>query len=102
MQKRLFLRFLPIVIFWGGAAGMAGLATWLADLPFWPAFVVALLAMLINGGLATLEDDLPGGFNNPDGLTTPQYARIVRLVLSGVAVALVLVSLISVGLWVFG
>lgn len=30
--------------------------------------------MLVNGLLATLEDDLPGGFNNPDGTATPVYA----------------------------
>jgi hypothetical protein len=31
-------------------------------------------AVLVNGLLATLADDLPGGFNNPDGAATPLYA----------------------------
>ena len=33
-------------------------------------------AMLINGWVATFEDDLPGGFNNPDGTRTPRYAIV--------------------------
>lgn len=37
--------------------------------------VIAVAAMFLNGWLATLEDDLPGGFNNPDGTETPPYVR---------------------------
>jgi hypothetical protein len=32
---------------------------------YWLAFAVILAAMLINGIVATVEDELPGGFNNP-------------------------------------
>jgi hypothetical protein len=45
-----------------------------------PAFAISLCALLANGLLATLEDDLPGGFNNADGSATPRYARIVARV----------------------
>lgn len=32
---------------------------------FWVAFAIVYVAMLINGWVATLEDEQPGGFNNP-------------------------------------
>jgi len=32
-------------------------------------------AMFITGSLATVEDALPGGFDNPDGSETPEYAK---------------------------
>ena len=32
---------------------------------YWLAFAVIFAAMLINGIVATIEDELPGGFNNP-------------------------------------
>jgi hypothetical protein len=36
---------------------------------------VLVVGILLNGFIATLEDDLPGGFNNPDGSDTPTYVR---------------------------
>ena len=51
------------------------------DLPFLAAFAIIVFAIFVNGLLATLEDDLPGGFNNPDGTATPPYvARVARVV----------------------
>lgn len=38
---------------------------WVSGMPLWACFVVSLFAILINGWLATWEDDRPGGFNNP-------------------------------------
>ena len=32
---------------------------------FWACFGIVVLAMLANGWLATVEDDMPGGLNNP-------------------------------------
>ncbi|MEI8028161.1 MAG: hypothetical protein WCH35_00095 [Comamonadaceae bacterium] len=32
-------------------------------------------ALYINGSLATVEDALPGGFDNPDGSATPPIAK---------------------------
>ena len=44
------------------------------------ALLIAIFAVLGNGLLATLEDDLPGGFNNPDGTSTPEYVhRVSRI-----------------------
>jgi hypothetical protein len=42
---------------------------------------VALMAvaLFVNGLVATIEDDLPGGFNNPDG-TAPPSSPSVRIV----------------------
>jgi hypothetical protein len=42
-----------------------------------PAFAISLCTLVANGLFATLEDDLPGGFNNPDGSATPRYARVL-------------------------
>src|SRR5262245_34939970 len=73
-------------------------------IPFVPTFVIALVALLINGFVATLEDDLPGGFNNPDGTDTPAYVGRVKavgrwgrwaIVVLGAAIALALG-----GIWV--
>ena len=33
--------------------------------PFWAAFLIVVGAMLVNGLIAQIEDDTPGGFNNP-------------------------------------
>ena len=60
------------------AAGL-GLAR-LSGLSIWTALAIAAGAILANGLVATLEDDLPGGFTNPDGSATPPYVRIVSLI----------------------
>jgi hypothetical protein len=36
-----------------------------SGLPFWGCFAITVLAVLVNGWLATWEDNQPGGFNNP-------------------------------------
>jgi hypothetical protein len=36
-----------------------------SDLPFWACFAITLFAVLVNGWLATWEDEQPGGFDNP-------------------------------------
>jgi hypothetical protein len=40
-------------------------ASYFFGLTFGAAFAVILIAVLVNGWLATVEDDMPGGFNNP-------------------------------------
>jgi len=45
-----------------------------------PAFAISFSALLANGLFLTLEDDSPGGFNNPDGLATPRYAKVMAAV----------------------
>ena len=66
---RAFLIGLALV----GAIALA--ASFVFGFGFLRAFVATLAALLINGLVATLEDDLPGGFNNPHGTDTPRYAR---------------------------
>ena len=53
----------------------AGLAS-ISKMGFWWSFLIVAGAILINGWIATFEDDLPGGFNNPDGTSTPRYAIV--------------------------
>jgi hypothetical protein len=38
----------------------------MSTLNFWVALVLVIGAMLVNGYIAAIEDDWPGGFNNPD------------------------------------
>ena len=45
----------------GGVVGM-----WLLCLPFLYGAAVFAVALFLNGQLAEIEDDEPGGFNNPD------------------------------------
>jgi hypothetical protein len=56
--------------------------SWYSGIALPWALLIAAGAVLVNGLIATLEDDLPGGFNNPDGTVTPQYvlrgSRIAR------------------------
>lgn len=39
-------------------------------------FLICIVAMLINGALATFEDNLPGGFNNPDGKNSKPQSKL--------------------------
>ena len=45
----------------------------LSGLPFWASFAIVTGSILVNGLIATIEDDLPGGFDNPRGDDTPAY-----------------------------
>jgi hypothetical protein len=47
---------------------------------FWFVFPVISCTILFNGLAAAIEDDQPGGFNNPDGTATPRYLYVVRWV----------------------
>jgi hypothetical protein len=38
---------------------------------------IAIAAILLNGLVATVEDNMPGGFNNPDGRVSPRSSRMV-------------------------
>ena len=69
-----------------------------------PAAAVAILlaAIFLNGIIATIEDDLPGGFNNPDGLVTPTYARIVSWSIRAIAVIALVAVVVVMWLWKFG
>ena len=62
------------------------------------AFLIVVGAMLLNGLIATYEDDMAGGFNNPDGkLISPFIAtvnRVISWIPMGAAVLLAVCALI--------
>lgn len=41
-----------------------GVSSW-TDFPFWGAFAIMMVAMIVNGVIAQHEDEAPGGLNNP-------------------------------------
>jgi hypothetical protein len=86
---------------WLVVAGLASLAARLTNLNFWPVFAITIVAMLINGWVATLEDDLTGGFINPDGTATPRYAVVVMWVLRGIGMLIATFCVVAIGLWLF-
>ena len=58
-----------ICIVIGGVIAYFTSAKWLAA-SFWVS-----AAMFINGSIAYVEDSQPGGFNNPDGTDTQDFAK---------------------------
>lgn len=73
-----------------------------SGIAFWWAFVVVAAAILINGWIATVEDDLPGGFNNPDATHTPRYAVVTGWVVRGLGVLLALLVVAALSLHLVG
>jgi hypothetical protein len=66
-------RFAPIpaVIGLSAVALIAlAMAHW-TSLPFWAAFLIVVVGMVVNGIVAEHEDNAPGGFNNPHPPTPP-------------------------------
>lgn len=90
----------PTVWFFVVAALGAGLSA-VSGMPYWWAFAIVAGALVVNGWVATLEDDLPGGFNNPDGTCTPKYAVISGWVVRGLGAILALLCLAILGLYFF-
>ncbi len=68
-DSRAFVAHVAIALTVGGAISYFSDAKWLAA-SFWVS-----AAMFINGSLANIEDARPGGFDNPDGTNTPDYAQ---------------------------
>ena len=50
----------------------------LSGLNFWISLVMVVCAMLLNGYIATIEDDWPGGFNNPDTEISVTQQRVAK------------------------
>lgn len=93
-MKRAILPIVSVLVMVGLAAGVSGLS----GLGFWWALLIVVCAFGINGLVATLEDDLPGGFNNPDGMSTPKYAIYTGWVVRGVAAAFGLLAIVMIGM----
>ncbi|HMZ56663.1 MAG TPA: hypothetical protein PLT48_17565 [Nitrospira sp.] len=79
----------------GAATLIALLVSAFSSLAFWPVFVIVVVAVLVNGVVATVEDEMPGGFNNPRPTTllpliAPQRRKLwlcaVILIVSGAGV----------------
>jgi hypothetical protein len=43
------------------------LLSWLSALPLWAGVVIVAVALIVNGVVAEIEDQAPGGFNNSNG-----------------------------------
>ena len=97
MKKRLWpwLILAGAVIVFTASGGAIGINPWVAA-------AIAIGALFVNGLLATLEDDVPGGFNNPDGTRTPKYVRTVAWSVRAVGVICLLLIAVLIGFAAFG
>lgn len=57
------------------AAGLGLLVHFLSGLGLWLSFAVGIVALLVNGIIAIIEDEAPGGFNNPRPISESQSAK---------------------------
>jgi hypothetical protein len=96
-MKRVLWPTLSLIVVALLAAGLSAIS----GLSFWWAFVLVAAAVLINGFIATLQDDLPGGFNNPDGTYTPRYAVVTGWLFRALGVILGVLCLVALGLYFF-
>ncbi|WP_338846280.1 hypothetical protein V8J88_21345 [Massilia sp. W12] len=60
---RLNLKYFAIWLAICAAGG--GLISWFSSMPFWGGASIVAAALIINGIIAKVEDNAPGGFNNP-------------------------------------
>ena len=81
---------------------VAGLVSYFSGMAYWPALGIVLVAFLVNGFVATVEDDLPGGFNNPDGTDTPAYMSTVRWIVRGIGLVALAIIVFVMVLWSLG
>ena len=94
---------IPIqLISWSFVIGVTFSISYWTGLNFWILLPIIAGAMLINGLVATFEDDLPGGFNNPDGTQTPRYVKITTKIIRTFLVVAGLLGIVAVGLWLRG
>jgi hypothetical protein len=98
MKKTLLLPLLS----WSVITIIAFAISYWAGLNYYVVFAIVAGAVLVNGFVATLEDDLPGGFNNPDGSQTPRYARVTVIAARSILVVFVVACIIVLGLWALG
>ena len=72
MKFQRFISPVPFIVGLSVAALVAwGGSRW-TKIPFWGAFALVIIAMIINGIIAEREDEAPGGFNNPLPPTNPK------------------------------
>ena len=83
------------------AAASAAIAAF-TPLSFWAVLAILAGSILVNGLFATFEDDLPGGFNNPDGKATPRYTVVLGWVVRGLGLLAGMFIAAMLGLHFFG
>tara|TARA_R110000782_G_scaffold58236_7_gene121861 strand:- start:264 stop:578 length:315 start_codon:yes stop_codon:yes gene_type:complete len=89
IDRKVLAVHVVIALLVGGAIAFFTDAKWFAA-SFWVS-----AAMFINGSLANVEDARPGGFNNPDGADTPDFAKgwgATKYAISSLAIFVVLVA----------
>ncbi|WP_371186146.1 hypothetical protein [Thalassotalea maritima] len=59
------MRIPPLFITIAIASVIAGIISYFANFNFWIVLLITLVGMFVNGIVAEVEDNMPGGFNNP-------------------------------------
>ena len=75
------------------------LLSYFSSLTFGYSVLICIVAMLINGFIATIEDELPGGFNNPDGELSVKQSKFVAAIRILIWAAFTLMVLSFIYLW---
>ena len=75
------------------------LLSYFSGLAFGYSAIICIVAMLINGFVATIEDELPGGFNNPDGEVIVKQSKLVVAVRVVIWLSFTLIILSIICLW---
>ncbi len=77
--KKFSFSLVPALVGFSIAGLVACGFSYLTGLSFWAAFAIVVVAMLVNGFIAEIEDNEPGGFNNPlppaDSNTSPENRK---------------------------
>jgi hypothetical protein len=102
------MRIVPLAIMLGFAL-VLGFAIWhFSNLPLWGAALISALAVAANIAIAKVEDNEPGGINNPDApppargygyRTIRVLGTLVGLAFVGGGVLMILQPLSSEGWW---
>jgi hypothetical protein len=81
--KWTFVSIAVIALLAGGVSG-------LSEINFWLIFLVMFGSILFTGIITALEDDMPGGYNNPDGTDTPKNTKVMSWIFRAFIVLAVL------------
>jgi hypothetical protein len=85
-MRRLKLQLIVLSVI----ATLAAVVSRWSGLSYIAAASILIAAWLVNGLIANAEDDVPGGFNNPDGTATPRYIVVLRWLVRGLLGAVAL------------
>jgi len=75
------------------------LLSYFSGLAFVYSALICIVAMLINGFVATIEDELPGGFNNPDSEVKVKQTKLVVAARIFIWLSFTLIVLSIIYLW---